>query len=54
MFGPTTKDDVLDLQANLGQPYDIFAPMRFLKDKGFGGFFASLFRNWTFFMIRTI
>jgi hypothetical protein len=33
MFGPTTKDDVLHLQANLGHPDEIFAPMR---DKGFG------------------
>jgi hypothetical protein len=42
--GPT-KDDVLGLLADLGQPSDILVLMGFLPCESFDGFIASLSRN---------
>jgi hypothetical protein len=40
-----TKDDVLGLLVNLGQPGDVLALMGSLPGKSFDGFFASLPEN---------
>jgi hypothetical protein len=40
-----TKDDVLGLPANLGQPGDVLALTGSLPDESFDGFFASLPEN---------
>jgi hypothetical protein len=41
----TTKDDVLDLLADLGQPNNVPTPTGFLSGENFDDFFASLLEN---------